>query len=95
MITETSDSHRSVMALQNNARGIMLMDNEEASEQKHRIYAELTAYRKKHGLGCFKDISDATDGKVAISTIANMFTGIKVKLDIWLLVGEALKKLMK
>lgn len=94
MKTETFDNnHSPVMPQKNDTQEKMLIDNKESSEQKHRIYAELMAYRRKHGLGCFKEISNATDGKVAISTIANMFTGTKIKLDIWMLVGEALKKL--
>jgi hypothetical protein len=71
----------------------MLKGNNEESEKKHLIYAELKDYRKKHGLGCFKTISEATDGKVAIGTIAHMYTGTKVNIDTWILVGETLKKL--
>jgi hypothetical protein len=65
------------------------------SDAKHRIYAEIKAYRKIHGLGSFKDISEATGGAVAIHTIANMYTGVKVKDETWLQVGMALEKLKK
>jgi hypothetical protein len=65
------------------------------TEDKHRIYAALKAFRKQNGLGCFKDISEATGGKIAINTIANMYTGVKVKNDTWLEVGMALEKLGK
>lgn len=63
------------------------------TEDKHRIYEALKAYRKKHGVGCFKHISDSTGGIVAINTIANMYTGVKIKNEAWLLVGQALEKL--
>lgn len=63
------------------------------TEEKHRIYEALKAYRKKHGVGCFKHISENTGGAVAIHTIANMYMGVKVKNEIWLQVGEALEKL--
>ncbi len=63
------------------------------TEEKQRIYAALKAYRKKHGVGCFKNISEETGGAVAIHTISNMYTGVKVKNETWLLVGEALEKL--
>jgi hypothetical protein len=63
------------------------------TEDKHRIYEALKAFRKRNGLGCFKDISEATGGKIAINTIANMYTGVKVKNDTWLEVGAALEKL--
>lgn len=92
MKAETLNNHN-LKPQHNEAQEKMLIANKEAFEQKHRIYAELKTYRKKHGLGCFKAISDATDGKVAISTIANMYAGTKVKIDTWILVGEALKKL--
>ena len=65
------------------------------SEQKSRIFGEIKAYRKIHGLGCYKDISEATGGKVAIHTIANMCMGTKVHNDVWVLVGQALEKLKK
>jgi hypothetical protein len=63
------------------------------TEDKLRIYGVLKAFRKKHGLGCFKLISENTGGIVTIQTIANMYTGVRVKNEIWLLVGEALEKL--
>lgn len=63
------------------------------SEDKHRIYDALKAYRKKHGVGCFKHIADATGGTVAINTIANMYTGVRIKNETWLQVGAALEKL--
>jgi hypothetical protein len=63
------------------------------TEDKHRIYEALKSYRKKNGLGCFKQISETTGGIVAINTIANMYTGVKVKNEIWQLVGQALETL--
>lgn len=93
MKAETFDKHHPPVKPQQNDAQEVPIDIKEAFEQKHRIYTELAAYRRKHGLGCFKEISNATDGKVAIGTIANMFTGTKVKFDTWMLVGEALKKL--
>ncbi len=68
-------------------------ENKAVSEQKKRIYAELKTYRKIHGLGCFKNITEATEGKVAIGTLANMYTGTKVSDEVWLQVGEALERL--
>jgi hypothetical protein len=67
--------------------------DKETRELKHRIFAELTKYRKNHGIGCFKAISEASGGKVAVGTIAHMYTGTKVDTAIWILVGEALKRL--
>jgi hypothetical protein len=61
--------------------------------EKLRIYNEIKTYRKTHGLGSFKDISDATGGKITIHTIANMYTGTKVNSETWQEVGEALEKL--
>jgi hypothetical protein len=63
------------------------------TEEKRRIYDALKAYRTKHGVGCFKNISESTGGAVAVNTIANMYTGVKVKNETWLLIGEALEKL--
>lgn len=63
------------------------------TEDKHRIYEALKAFRKTNGIGCFKLISEATGGKVAIHTIANMYTGVKVRNETWLLLGDALEKL--
>jgi hypothetical protein len=63
------------------------------TEEKHRIFDALKAYRKKHGIGCFKNISENTGGRVAINTISNMYTGVKVSNEIWLLVGQALEQL--
>lgn len=63
------------------------------TDEKQRIYAALKAYRKKHGVGCFKHISDSTGSIVAIHTIANMYAGVKIKNETWLLVGEALERL--
>lgn len=63
------------------------------SEEKHRIYEALKAYRKKHSVGCFKHVSDATGGLVTMNTITNMYAGIKVNNETWLQVGTALAKL--
>ncbi len=63
------------------------------TEEKRRIYGALKAYRQKYGVGCFKHISEQTDGAIAIHTISNMYTGVKVKNETWLMVGEALEKL--
>lgn len=63
------------------------------TEEKHRIYEALKAYRKRNGIGCFKHISVATGGRVTIQTISNMYTGVKVKNETWLQVGEALETL--
>jgi hypothetical protein len=63
------------------------------SSKKRRIYGEIDAYRRKHGIGCFRDISAATGGKVAIHTISHMYTGTRIQNDIWLQVGAALEKL--
>ena len=68
-------------------------DEQEIGEQKRRIYGELAVYRKKHGVGCFKALSEATGGKVAVHTISHMYMGTRVNSDVWLLVGEALNKL--
>lgn len=65
------------------------------SEEKRRIFKELVSYRKKHGIGCFKDISAATGGKVAVYTILHMYTGTKVSNDIWLEVGKAMEQLRR
>lgn len=63
------------------------------TEEKRRIYDALKTYRVKNGVGCFKHLSDSTGGVVAVNTIANMYTGVKVKNETWFLVGEALDKL--
>lgn len=81
---KTSSFNRNTDLQQNNAA---------MTETKHLIYARIKDYRKKHGLGSFKNISDATGGKIATHTIANMYTGVKVKDETWLLVAEALEKL--
>jgi hypothetical protein len=64
-------------------------------DEKRRIFGELRAFRKKYGVGCFRELSDATGGKIAIHTISQMYMGTKVSNDIWLQVGEALEKLRK
>ena len=63
------------------------------SDEKRRIYGELAAYRKKHGVGCFKAISEATGGKIAVLTISHMYMGTRINDDVWLQVGAALEKL--
>ena len=63
--------------------------------EKRRIFNEIVAYRKKHGVGCFKAISAATGGRVAILTISHMYMGTRVQNDVWLLVGEALQELQE
>jgi hypothetical protein len=76
-----------------NKRPGQSQEDKAVSEQKKRIYAQLKAYRKAHGLGCFKNITEATGGKIAIGTLANMYTGTKVNDETWLQVGEALERL--
>jgi hypothetical protein len=76
-----------------NKRPGQSQEDKAVSEQKKRIYAQLKAYRKAHGLGCFKNIAEATGGKIAIGTLANMYTGTKVNDETWLQVGEALERL--
>lgn len=66
---------------------------ESISEEKRRIYSELKAYRQQNGVGCFKAVSEATGGKIAIHTISHMYTGTKVNNDVWLQIGEALEAL--
>lgn len=63
------------------------------SEEKRRIFEGIKAYRQKHGVGCFKQISAATGGKVKIHTISHMVSATKVDDEIWKQVGEALEKL--
>lgn len=63
------------------------------SEEKRRIFNEIKAYRKKHGIGCFKQISDATGGKVAVHTISHMVSATRLDDQIWLQVGQALETL--
>lgn len=62
-------------------------------DEKRRIFEELKAYRKKHGIGCFKQISDATGGKVAVHTISHMVSATRIDDEIWLQVGQALEAL--
>jgi hypothetical protein len=93
MKAKNGHKHNHQKHLTDEEREQQLQAEKAASELKRRVFAELKIYRKKYGLGCFQEISEATRGKVAIGTIANMYTGTRVHIDIWQQVGDALEKL--
>jgi hypothetical protein len=64
-----------------------------SGDEKRGIFTMIAAYRKAHGIGCFKHISAATGGKVAVLTISHMYMGTKINDDTWRQVGEALETL--
>lgn len=67
--------------------------NQAIRDEKRLIFAQLKAYRQKHGVGCFKKISEATGGKIAVHTIAHMLQATRIGDDVWQEVGHALAKL--
>lgn len=62
-------------------------------EEKRRIFREIQDFRKEYGIGCFKAISEATGGKIAVHTIAHMVSATRISNEVWVEVGQALEKL--
>lgn len=62
-------------------------------EEKRRIFREMAAYRRQHGIGSFRLLSAATGGKVASMTISHMYMGTKINDEVWRQVGAVLEKL--
>lgn len=66
------------------------------AEEKRAIQEKLRAYRRAHGLGCFRTVAQAGLPEVTETMLRNMATGtVAYPLGDWRAVGRALDRVSK